>query len=240
LLAVAIFWLLSQGASNIIAGPRAHGTNPALDVRFQYDPRVLEPAPYSSSAEFPLQLNAADWSFYGKRIRGAGDMLAKDPGPMLYDFVASQQDDVFGSWYKLKLEGKPMYEDARLQRRLGVHTVTVYNRAPESRGWPAYFPASVTGETEEGNSADLNYKPDTKSKEVLSDSTEEQIVRSIAKAGGESRAVVEGWALYTEHDLFFFYAIAPKPLSEKQRNAAIAVINSMQFDAVLGSGKATK
>ena len=63
LLLVAIVWLLGQGSGGGLGGgPSASGTNPVLDVRYRYNPRLLEPAPYDSAAEFPLQLDGDDWS----------------------------------------------------------------------------------------------------------------------------------------------------------------------------------
>ena len=242
LLLAAVAWLLLQGGSGGIGrGPSASGTNPALDVRFRYNPRLLRPAAYDSAAEFPLQLDGADFSFYAKRIRGVGEMLGdKAAQPMLYDFVGSQQNDLFEYWYRLKPEGKPLYEDARLQGRLALHTVTVYDRVKESRGWPPYFPRSVTGDTPAGNSAlpDSAVDENSKSDEALDEETENQVVRSIAKAGGVDKAYVESWALYTKSDLFFFYAVSPHELTSSERDAVINVINSLQFNAVMGSATA--
>ena len=241
LLLAAVAWLLGQGSGGGLAGGlRASGTNPALDVRYRYNPRLLKPAPYDANAEFPLQLDGASFSFYAKRLRGAGTMLGDKPAqPMLYDFVGSQQNEVFEYWYELKPEGKPLYEDARLQGKLALHTLTAYKRTPESRGWPAYFPASVTGDVEAGNAADITEPAPVKGEgdEILDEQTEEQVVRNIAKSGGADKAFVESWALFTKNDLFYFYAVSPEELSHSERDAVIDVINSMQFDAVLGNAK---
>jgi hypothetical protein len=239
LLLAAVVWLLSQGSGGGLGGgPRASGTNPALDVRYRYNPRLLKPAPYDPNAEFPLQLDGANFSFYGKRLRGAGTMLGDNPAqPMLYDFVGSQQNEVFEYWYRLKPAGKPVYEDARLQGKLALHTRTVYDRTKDSRGWPAYFPVAVTGDTAVGNAADMDAPPPVKGPgdAILDEPTEDQIVRNIAKSGGADKAYVEGWVFYTKNDLFFFYTVSADELGRSERDAAIEVINSMQFDAVLGS-----
>ena len=58
-------------------------TNLALDVRYDYALGGLEPAPFDDRAEYPLRLDAAEWSFYGKRIQGLQPMLAKDQIAML-------------------------------------------------------------------------------------------------------------------------------------------------------------
>jgi len=239
-LLAAIIWLLLQGGGGMHLGPRASGTNPALNVRYTYNPKLLKPAPYDGAAEFPLQLDGSDFSFYGKRIRGAGEMLGDKPAqPMLYDFVGSQQNEVFEYWFRLKPEGKPLYEDARLQGKLALHTVTVYDRTKDSRGWPAYFPLAITGDVEAGNGADPNAPMPVKHKgdPILDEQTEDEVVRSIAKAGGADKAYVEGWAFYTKNDLFFFYAVSASELTNAQRNAVIDLMNGMQFDAVLGNAK---
>jgi hypothetical protein len=205
LLVLAVVWLLRSGSEG--GGYRiSHAqtaSNPALDVRFTYDGAALTLADFDPAAEFALRLDGADWSFYGKRIQGLGAMLGKDPAPMLYDFVGSQHNDVFESWYGLKPVGEPLYEDVKLGGKLGLHTRHAYALASGSRGWPEYFPASVTG-----------------------------------KSGGKTaqQASVEGWALFTAEDLFFFYAVAPQPLTERQLELCEAIIRSMQFGAVLGAG----
>ncbi|MDQ3022769.1 MAG: hypothetical protein M3R04_00055 [bacterium] len=240
LLAAALGWLLTQGGGGLGGGGgRMSGTNPVLDLRYSYDPVVFKPAPYDASAEFPLQLEATDWSFYGKRIRGAGGMLGdKDPAPMLYDFVASQQEEMFSYWYGLKASADPQYEDARLHGRLAVHTQGVLERTQGSRGWPPYFPAAVTGEAS-ANPGDVKLEiPERKpGAPVVSEQTQDQFMREIAKQGGVDKAYIEGWALYTKADLFFFYAVAPHALTTGQRNAAVNVINSLKFNAVLGETK---
>ena len=232
LLVLALVWLLSHGGLTRMTAPHMSGTNPALNVRYRYDSSQLKPGPYVSNAEFPLQLNGDGWSFYAKRLGGLGDLVAKT-GPMLYDFVGSQQNDVFEDWYKLALEGKPTYEDARLQGQLGLHTMSIYDRTPESPGWPAYFPAAVTGTAASEPAADI--PPKAGKAPVLDPQTQNQIMRDISKNGGVNKAYVESWAMFTKHDLFYFYAISAAPLTRVQRQAALDVINSMQFDAVLGA-----
>jgi len=169
------------------------GTNLALDVRFSYDSGLLTPAPYVADDEFPLRLDAASFSFYGKRLQGIGAMLAKQPGPLLYDFVGSQEADEFERWYKLRLASKPVYEDATIGGRLALHQQMTYELAGAQSFWPPYFPATVR----QGN-----------------------------------QACIEGWALFTDQDLFFFYAIGAQPLTSEQRAACVKLLNSLKFGAV--------
>jgi hypothetical protein len=142
-LAAAITWLLTHGAAG---GYRAKkpmtASNPALNVRFTYDASVFKPAPYDGRAEFPLRLDADTFSFYGKRIRGIGTFLAREPGPMLYDFVGTQHEDVF-TYYRLEPVGETRYEDADLGGELGLHTTATYRQVDASIGLPGYFPAAV-------------------------------------------------------------------------------------------------
>src|SRR5438876_1098946 len=81
-------WLMFLPARGPAAQPvLASAANPGLEVRYRYDAKVFKPAPYDARSEFPLRLDAADWSFYGKRMRGLGTMLAKDPQPVLYNYI---------------------------------------------------------------------------------------------------------------------------------------------------------
>ena len=48
---------------------------------------------------------------------------------------------------------------------------------------------------------------------------------------------IEGWVFFTDRDLFFFQAVSGKPLSEAQRSACDDVLQSLQFDAMLGAGR---
>jgi hypothetical protein len=51
-------------------------------------------------------------------------------------------------------------------------------------------------------------------------------------------ANIEGWTLFTQDDLFYFYAISPLPLAPSQRAACLALLNSMQFNAIQEAGPA--
>ncbi len=213
LLLGALFMLLRPGGSG--GGRRQHGklasgSNLALDLRYSYDPLMLRPADYDGTAEFPLQLDGADFGFYGKRIRGAGKILAKEPGPVLYDFVGSQHSEVFEFWYKLEPLAEPAYEDCELQGRLGLHQKLAYKLGPDSPGWPRYFPDSLRGALQEDGS----------------------------RSGGGDTAYIEGWALFGTEDLYFFYAVAPRELTGDERAALVAMINGMQFNA-LGADSAS-
>ena len=120
----------------------ATGTNPTLDIRFKYDPAVLSPAPHDSRAEYPLQLDGQGWGLYGKRIRGLGAMLETIPGPLLYDYVASQHADTYEDWYKFEMLEEE-YEDTTIGGRPAVHCTWVFGRTADSRDWPGYFPDAV-------------------------------------------------------------------------------------------------
>jgi hypothetical protein len=161
----------------------------------------------------------------------------KAPAPMLYDFVASQADEMFSYWYGLELEGKQQYEDARVHGTLAVHTSSVFKKTAKSRGWPPYFPPAVTGEpTAEERVLNVPLEIPEPSGEgpIVTEQSQDEFMREIAAQGGVDKAYIEGWALYTKQDLFFFYAVAPRPLTAAERNAALAVMNSLQFDALLG------
>ncbi len=130
---------------NVPKGPLAllvTGTNPTLDIRFEYDANILTPAPHDSRAEYPFQLDSNGWGLYGKRIRGGGAMLETAPGPMLYDFVASQHADTYVDWYKFEML-EEHYEDVSISGRPAVHCTWVFEKTTDSRDWPSYFPDSV-------------------------------------------------------------------------------------------------
>lgn len=199
ILAGAVIWLLTAQVSS--GGTTAHGklrkgTCPGLDLRYGYDAAVFTPAPYDAHAEFPLRLDGKDFSFYGKRIRGVGKMLEREPASMLYDFVGSQDADVFEKYYGLT-KTKEVYEDAKIEGKLGLHTTLAFEYTADSTGWPKYFPDSVKS----GKVANL-----------------------------------EGWVLFSDEDLFYFYAVAAKPLTDAERNACTQVLNSLEFSALTGSG----
>ncbi|MBN2081351.1 hypothetical protein JW859_03995 [bacterium] len=196
----------------------AEGTNLGLDVRFTYNADLLTPAPFDARAEYPLRLDGDTFSFYGKRIRGLGAMLERDPAPLLYDFVGSQHVEAFEQWFGLEQLGEPLYEDAQIGGRLGLHQVMVYQRTAQSRGWPSYFPKSVTEQGEQEAPA-----------------TAEEVVDRLAVQSGVEVAYIEGWVLFTDSDLFFFQAISPRKLSGAERQACTDLLDSMQFDVLLGS-----
>lgn len=175
-------------------------TNPALDVRYEYDAGVFSPADYDAKAEYPLHLRGDGFDFHGKRIRGVGRMLAQDPGGMLYDFVGVEHMESLEQYYKLRLVGDPVYEDAQIAGRLGLHQQYRFEATADSR-WPQYFPPEYQ----------LKNPPDT--------------------------AYVEGWAVFTSEDLFFFQAVSVDPLTPEQRKACMDVMDSMQFGAVLGGSQ---
>ncbi|HES58409.1 MAG TPA: hypothetical protein ENO21_03160 [Firmicutes bacterium] len=198
ILAVAVIWLLTAELGGGGAAGRTElrtGTIPGLDLRYGYDPAVFTPAPYDGRAEFPLRLDAEGFSFYGKRIRGAGLLLEQAPQSQLYDFVGTEDAEVFESYYGLKRTFEK-YEDADIGGKLALHTRLTFEYTQLSVGWPSYFPDSV-------------------------------------KAG--QVAHLEGWALFSAEDLFYFYAVAPEPLAEDQRSACLEVLNSLEFNALLGS-----
>jgi hypothetical protein len=154
LLVLAVLaWLLLAGSrapAKLRAGRNAAvGTNLALDLRYKYSTRVFTPAPYDSRAEFPLRLDAlggggrTPFSLYGKRISGMGRMLAKEPAPLLYDFVGQQSDSMFTESYKLEQLAQPVYEDAHIGGRLGLHQRLAYKPGSEAQEWPGYFPDTV-------------------------------------------------------------------------------------------------
>ena len=150
LVLAALAWLLLAGSrapAKLRAGRHAAvGTNLALDVRYKYSTRVFTPAPYDGWAEFPLRLDALggggrdSFSLYGKRISGLGRMLAKEPAPLLYDFVGQQSDAMFTESYKLEQVGQPVYEDARIGGRLGLHQRLAYKLGQEGAGLARLLP----------------------------------------------------------------------------------------------------
>lgn len=218
LFVVAVAWLIWQIGFSSPVGVRPDyriATNLALDLRYTYDANVLAPAPYDERAEFPLQLDGAGFSFYGKRLRGLGDLLQKDPaeapeekltlGPLLYDLIGSMHAAAFEDWYKLELVGEPDHEDATIGGRLALHQRLTYRITADSPGWPPYFPAVFAAEEE-----------------------------AAGEDAAPREAYIEGWALFTESDLFFFYAVAAEPFTVERRALCTALLDSLEFDAVLG------
>lgn len=216
---VAAFVLLRAPAGETRQPPPdpVTGTNLALDVRLIYDAHVFIPAPFDDRAEYPLRLDADGFSFYGKRIRGLGRMLTKDPAPLLYDFVGSQHVESFEQWFGLEPVGEPLYEDATIGGALGLHQQLTYRKTAKSRGWPSYFPPAVVAPRGEQAEAE----PDG------------SYAGGMARSTGVDVAWIEGWALFTANDLFFFQAISAQPLTEEQRGACTAMLDSMEFDVLL-------
>lgn len=196
-------------------------TNLTLDIRFGFDPSVFAAPSHDPRAEYPLRLDAEGWSFYGKRIGGLGRLLAKDPAPLLYDFVGSQHMENLERYYGLVPVGEPVYADVKIGGRLGLHQQLIYRRTAESRGWPSYFPRSVTGG-----------RP-TAEFQSIEEYRQRSIESQLAINGGAETAYIEGWALFTENDLFFFMAVSPAELTAGQRTACMDVLDSMRFDVLL-------
>ncbi len=196
ILIAAVSWLFTQkpAGSSQVVWQIVEATNLALDVRYTYDPTVFTPAPFDSRAEYPFWLDAGEWGLYGKRIRGIGALLTRDPGPMLYDFVGSQNVNVYDETYMLERTDE-VYEDAYLNDRLILHCKLAYKKTPETPGWPAYFPESVM-------------------------------------LGQEVHLL--GWVFFSDKDLFYFYAISPQPVSEEHKLACHHVLESLEFEAVVG------
>lgn len=118
------------------------GTNPTLDIRYQYDSNLLVPGPNDPRSEYPFQLDGVDWGLYGKRIRGLGAMLETAPGAVLFDLVASEHTEAYEDWYRFEMVEED-YEDATIQGKLAVHCTWLFEKNEESKDWPDYFPESV-------------------------------------------------------------------------------------------------
>lgn len=227
LLAVILIMLVlfapgSRGIRGSFA-KQAEATNLELDVRFSYDPSLLTPAPFDSRAEYPLRLDGEHFSFYGKRIRGLGKFLVKEPAPLLYDFVGSQHMESFEQWFGLELMEEPVYEDAQLGGHLGLHQLYIYRRTEKSKGWPIYFPDCVTA-------AGVDEDPEDN----------QTVSGRLAADSGADIAYIEGWALFSPNDLFFFQAVSPAKLTEEQRQACLDIMDSMQFDVLLSPSPAAE
>ncbi len=137
--------VLTPNARKAQRGPQkvmVTSTNLTLDIRYEYDTNLLVPVPSDPRAEFPLQLDGIDWGLYGKRIRGVGALLEVTPGPMLFDFVASQHTDTYENWYLFEMV-EEHYEDATIKDKLAVHCEWVFQRNADSKEWPGYFPEAV-------------------------------------------------------------------------------------------------
>ena len=227
LLTVLVLVLIAAHNGLLPLGNRTAGqydsTNLALDVRYTYTPEQLTPAPFDDRAEYPLRLDGTGWSFYGKRIQGLGSMLGKAPGALLYDFVGSQHVEDFERFYGLEPVETPVYEDAQIRGELALHQVLVYRRTDRSRGWPVYFPASVLGE---------DYAPQPRS--IAEARSGKGIGDLLAVDQGRDTAYLEGWAFFANGDLFLFQAVSAKPLTADQRRTCLEVMESLDFDVLIG------
>jgi hypothetical protein len=204
LLLGSLSWLLltPAGRSSGLLGRQPklqRGSNPNLDVRFEYDAAQLSMGPFVDNAEFPFLLEGDAWLMQGKRIRGMASLLHKEPISALYDWLGTMQMEGLEQYYDLKEGAEPVYEDWQVQERLAVHQSLVYEVTADKPRLPLYFPQSV---------------------------------RDGAAAG--SKVYVNGWIFFTEKDLFFFQTVSAQPLTEAQQQASDGVLQSMQFDALLG------
>jgi len=220
---VAIVWLLNAPSQRARPVPRelVTGTNPAMNLRYQYDAAVLAPAPYDDRAEYPLRLDGDGFSFYGKRLKGVGRWLAKDPAPVLYDFVAQEHVETYEQWFGLEPAAEPLYEDATISGRLGIHQQLAYRRTESSLGWPSFFPGSVTGGLPE---------PEL---QTIEEYRRRSVSGRLYIAGGSQLAYIEGWAVFSDTDLFFFQTVSPAALSSQQREACELVLSTLEFNALL-------
>jgi hypothetical protein len=231
LLALAA-WLLTQPPR--ITGPRAPKnwlttTNPALEVKFKYDPAVFKLADYDDRAEFPLRLDAADWGFYAKRIAGAGTFLRMEPQPVVYEFVTDIYSDVYEEFYKLTTDGDVDTDTVEIQGQLAVRQHFKLLNTPQALGWPAFFPHAVT----QGHPADL-MGDDSEVNEILGipGITDDP---AGTKPRGANEAWVYAWGLFQGQDLFLFQAVSSRELTPDEVALAEQMINNTQFDALRGA-----
>jgi hypothetical protein len=234
LLLGAAYWVLLQP-------PRGHAqtagqlsaSNPALELRYHYDPGIFHPAPYDPRAEFPLRLDAADWSFYGKRLQGLGTGLVDQPPPDVYSVVNDANTAVYREFYKLEQEGESEYQIVQLANLQALRQRLTLRLGPDSRGWPAYFPPSVRG--------DKTYRltlPNPNADKAFGGIPEvEQMKRKAAEntdpKTAPERAYIYGWALFNKQDLYFFQAISARPLDERELGDIEAMIGTMEYGALL-------
>jgi len=195
-------------------------TNLALDIRYSYDPAVLTLVDTPQNADYPLRLDGDDWCFYGKRIRGIRQWLDNDAGSQFYDFVSYLNLESYESWYGLETIGDILYEDTTIGGRLAVHQQLTYRRSSASRGWPSFFPKSVTS----ASNGDNNLRNSAESPDVGS---------SLVVSDGLETAYLEAWSLFSDNDLFFFQAVSPQRLTSEQRDGIQALLNSIEFDVLL-------
>jgi hypothetical protein len=229
LLLLAALWILLHPPNGRAAmAGKLSASNPALNLRYNYNAAIFKPAPYDAHAEFPLRLDAEDWSFYGKRLGGMRDLLVKEPQPVVYRFINEASTSVYGEFYRLEIDGKDNMEDVRIGGVEAVRQQLRLQRTAKSLGWPRYFPYSITA----GESAPL-IVPQANAERTF-DLPDDL---PPPPAGKERRAPstlawAYSWALFHGSDLFLFQAIAPRELTAKELAQAEALINGLQFDAL--------
>ena len=205
LLIAGVFWIYQSspagqgGTTKQTAHNLQRGSNPNLDVRFDYNASQLSPGPFVDNAEFPFLLEGEGWLLQGKRIKGMASLLHKQPISALYDWLGVMQMEGLERYYDLKPAQDPLYEDWQVAERLAVHQQLVYEVSAAKPQLPGYFPAAV-----------------------------------LESAGKGSKIHLNGWVFFTDHDLFFFQAVSGEPLSEARLAACDEVLQSMQFNALLG------
>ena len=175
------------------------GSNPNLDVRFEYNPALLSIGPFVDNAEFPFLMEGEGWLLQGKRIRGMASLLHKQPVSALYDWLGVMQMEGLERYYDMKPAQDPLYEDWQVGERLAVHQHLVYAVSADKPSLPGYFPEAV-----------------------------------LSNASLGSQIYIDGWVFFSEQDLFFFQAVSGARLTTEQLEACDEVLQSMQFNALLG------
>lgn len=221
---VALVVVLMPQGSGPASTPRylQSVTNAQLDIRISFAPEVFTPVAGQERAEFPLQLKADDFVFYGKRIRGGGssgawvnDLKQKKSKQYLYDLVGSLQYEVLESYFGLVPVGEPVYTDTMINGKLVLHQQLIYRLGARSSGWPRYFPESVTG-------------PKTLESDGEHYSIQSLLTVPVSSATAE-KTYIEGWVMFTYDDLYYFQAISDQPLENTNRDQCINLLASMEF-----------
>ncbi len=234
---VALWLMLMPGGQRRGQHTALSAANPSLEVRYHYDGQEFKPAPFTTDAEFPLRLDAADWSFYAKRIKGAGEDLKREAPPEVYRFVTNAFSSAYEEFYGLHVDGAIRTAEVELGRQHIIRQEIVLRRAADSRGWPSYFPRSVTA------GAVVSFAPEIDADKLLGGIPEvdRQAQEQQAEEGGgkpADRAYVYDWALFAGADLFLFQAVAAQPLSTRQLEQSQRLISSMEFNALRGPAPA--
>ncbi len=158
LLLIALAWVMlapqpgSGGKGGVSGPPRMQkGSNPNLDVRFQYDARYLSVGPFIDNAEFPFLLEGDGWIMQGKRIRGMASLLHKEPISALYDWLGVMQMEGLERYFDLRPVGDPLYEDWQVDGRLAVHQILIYETTSTKPRLPGYFPERLKEPREKGS-----------------------------------------------------------------------------------------